>query len=184
MDDDNLCVEVTAPGVRRKPHSGSLIRWVHKYTLPDIKDPMQNIFNNIFKDIQVHSSAGFINTYCLTHWRSDAKYSVQGIEFTHPLLTYLIWHKLNIIFLTVWHIEASMFYHKLWMTERRTQCYVYSTDLRVDCLDWIRVPIPGSIKQEPCQSLYQSFTQPLLQCPPIPLCLYPYAPLYSLPICP
>ena len=35
MDDDNLCVEVTAPGVRRKPHSGSLIRWVHKYILPD-----------------------------------------------------------------------------------------------------------------------------------------------------
>ena len=74
------------------------------------------------------------------------------------------------------------------MAEIRTQWYVYSTDLRVDCLDWIRVPIPGSIKQELCQSLYQSFTQPLLQCPPIPLypplCLYPYAPLYSLPICP
>ena len=56
---------------------------------------------------------------------------------------------------------------------------MYSTDLRVDCLDWIRVPIPGSIKQELCQSLYQSFTQPLLQCPPIPLDAYTPMPPYT-----
>ena len=61
MDDDNLCVEVTAPGVRRKPHSGSLIRWVHKYILPDIEYQMQNILKK--KYYEVHSSDGYINTY-------------------------------------------------------------------------------------------------------------------------